>query len=223
LELEQQLIYRLSCGSAIAQMGARDFMRTLQRRAESMSGFSLADMLMTCAVIGTITAMALPLMNNTVELMKLGMSTRDVERVLQSARLKAVAINQPMRVRFNCPNAGDLRMVELIGTKAVPDAKDSDANRCSETTYPYFAPDRNRLTRPNNDGPIVHLRTGITFRATQTLEFWDDGTVHAVDPVNPNLVPWPALPAAGATMSLAYKSSVKTITVNNVGKILADR
>jgi len=156
--------------------------------------------------------------------MRLGMSLRDVERELQFAKLKAVSTNRPMRVRFDCPSAGKLRVVEVIGTSALPDANDADAitNRCSETAYPYSptGADRSRLTRPNNDGPVRTLFSGTTFTAKQTLEFWPNGTVHTPCQA--------ACSTSGTqigtvTLTLKRKTKTKNITVNGLGKILLDR
>src|SRR5881396_1439197 len=146
------------------------------------AGFSIVDMVASLAVIMIVSAIAIPQVVNVVDLMRLGMSERDVERELQFARLKSVATQRAMRVRFDCPSAGTVRVVELIGTSTAPDANDADTvlTRCSESTYPYSptGADKSRLTRPNNDGPIRRLYTGTTFSAKQTLEFWPNGTVH---------------------------------------------
>ena len=171
----------------------------------------------------TLAAIAAPPMLNYVDFYRLGMSERDVERELQFARLKSVSSNTPMRVRFGCPAAGQLRVVELIGTKTNPDPADADTNlaRCSESTYPYrpTGADQSRLTRPNNDGAIRYLQSGVTLTASQTLEFWADGTVHALT----NGVAGPALGDPGATITLSKNSKTKNIQVNGLGKIRMDR
>lgn len=129
-----------------------------------------------------------------------------------------------MRVRFDCPAAGSIRAVEVIGTSAVPDANDADSvtNRCSETIYPYSptGADRSRLTRPNNDGAVRTVYSGTTFTAKQTLEFWANGTVHTACQA--------ACDTSGTqigtvTLTLSRKSKTKNITVNGLGKILMDR
>jgi hypothetical protein len=153
--------------------------------------------------------------------MRLGMTMRDVERQLQYARLKSVATNRAMRVRFNCPSANQMRVVELIGTPAAPDARDTAADRCSETLYPYVSNggDLNPLTRPNNDGAVVRLYPGAAFTATQTLEFWPNGSVHADAGAG---LPWPPLAAAGATISIDRNNVRKSIGVNFLGRITLD-
>ena len=178
----------------------------------------MVDMLATIAIIATMAAVAAPQMVDGVDRMRLGMSARDVERELQFARLKSVATNTPMRIRFNCPVAGQFRVVELIGTPRTPLAADSAANRCDESLYPYrpTGADANRLTRPNNDGALRRLQPQATFTTFPTLEFWPDGSVHA-DAATGN--PWPPLTAAGATITVSRKGKTRNITVNAFGKI----
>jgi len=202
-------------------------MSTTSRSIARESGFSLVDMLATLAVVATVAGIAVPQAVSSLDSMRLGMALRDVERELQFARLKAVSTSRPMRVRFDCPSVGRLRVVELIGTPALPDANDADTAtvglvRCSETAYPY-APtgaDQSRLTRPNNDGPIRLLQKDTTFLAKKTLEFWADGSVHA-DAGTGN--PWPNVGSTGVTIVLTRKGKSKTILVNGLGKIKMDR
>jgi Tfp pilus assembly protein FimT len=184
--------------------------------ARSAAGFTLIDMIVIVAVLGILTGISVPAFQNLTEGYKLGQTVREVERELQSARLKAVTANRPLRVRFNCPVAGQYRTVELIGSPSVPAAEDTAANRCQETTYPSPASDNNPLTRPNHDGPIRRLPPGITFSAANTLEFRPDGTVHQQ---NGATLPWPVVPAAGTSITLAKGAVTKRIDVNGVGKI----
>jgi len=178
----------------------------------------MVDMLATIAIIATMAAIAAPQMVDGVDRMRLGMSARDVERELQFARLKSVSTNRPMRLRFNCPVAGQFRVVELIGTTRNPAAADGAANRCDEAIYPYrpTGGDQNRLTRPNNDGVLRRLQPQATFTAFPTLEFWPDGSVHMDIGVGN---PWPPLTAAGATITLSRKGKTRSISVNALGKI----
>lgn len=199
-------------------------MNNVYSRLSSARGFSITDMIATMAVIATVSAMAVPQTVGIVDQYKLGMAARDVERELQFARLKAVSTNRPMRVRFDCPENGQIRVVELIGSPAAPDANDADSvsNRCSETTYPYSptGADKSRLSRPNNDGPIRRLQDNTTFTSKKTLEFWPDGSVHADAGSG---TPWPNIGTAGVTLTLSRKNKTKNITVNGLGKILLDR
>ena len=173
------------------------------------------------AIVVIMSAMAVPSMMSFTDQYRLGMSTRDVERELQFARLKAVSADHAMRLRLNCPATGSIRALEVIGTAAAPDAKDSAIDRCDETKYPYrpTGADSSRLTRPNNDGPVRYLQRDVTV-AGSTLEFWPDGTVHMDTGAGS---PWPSVGTPGATITLTRKSVTKKIVVNGLGKIQMDR
>jgi hypothetical protein len=129
--------------------------------------------------------------------------------------MAAVTANQPVRVRFNCPGPNQYRRVELLGSLSTPAADDADARATARCNYPYPAADSNVLTRPNNDGPIVQLGTGITFSAAETLEFWPNGTVH----VSGATSPWPLMGTTPVSIRLVKDSTTRTITVNSLGKI----
>ena len=180
-------------------------------------------MLAVVVVFAILAGITVPAMKDVTDGMRLGQAAREVERELQTARLKAVTSNRAIRVRFNCPTARKYRMVELIGTPTSNAAADQPMNRCQETVYPSVAPDNNPLTVPNHDGPTRELHSSVSFGATRTLEFWPDGSVHANDP--PSDTPpsggsaWPVLPSGGVSITLTKGSTIKTITVNGLGKI----
>ena len=192
----------------------------VRRRLGSDHGFNLVELMGVVMVFAIIAAAAVPMMKDATEGIRLGQSAREVERELQTARLRAVTANRAIRVRFNCPTAGQYRMVELIGTPTNNAAADAAANRCQESSYPP-APDNNPLTVPNHDGPLRQIHSSVSFGATQPLEFWPDGTVHS-DPSGaspPKGSSWPVVASAGTAITLTKGSSIKTITVNGLGKI----
>jgi hypothetical protein len=193
-------------------------MKIQTSRLTGHRGFTLIDLIATMGIIATMATIATPQMIDGVDRMRLGMTMRDVERELQFARLKSVSTNRPMRVRFNCPLAGQFRVVELIGTTRVPDAADAPANRCDEATYPYrpTGGDSSRLTRPNNDGPLRRLQLQASFTSFPTLEFWPDGTVHADAGAG---TPWPQVAAAGVTITVSRKGKTRSVMVNSLGKV----
>jgi len=174
-------------------------------------------MLVVVSLIGIVSAIAIPTLINAIDLMKLGQAAREVERELQTAKARAVGKSRPIRVRFNCPSAGQYRIVEVIGSPAAPAAGDSATDRCSETTYPFPAADADPVTRPNLDGPARRLESTVTFVASTTIEFWSDGTAHYDTGIGN---PWPLIPVAGLNISVARKGITSTITVNGLGKVL---
>jgi len=120
--------------------------RPVRQKLRTADGFTLIDMVVVMAMIGTLAAIAIPTMQRINDAIALGQAQRLVQSTLQQARLKAVTSNRIMRVRFNCPAAGQMRAVELIGTPLAPAAQDTAVNRCSDTVYPYPAPDNNAVT-----------------------------------------------------------------------------
>ena len=179
-------------------------------------GFTLVDLLVVTALIGILTAISIPVMTGAMERMRLGQAGREVERELQSARTRAVSKGRPMRVRFNCPTAGEFRAVELIGSISAPAAADNAANRCSLASYPYPSADNDPVTRPNLDGPLGRLESAVTITVAPEIEFWPDGTAH----YNAGgVVPWPIAPGTGLGVSLKRGTKTSIITVNGSGRI----
>ncbi|HVZ19445.1 MAG TPA: GspH/FimT family pseudopilin [Vicinamibacterales bacterium] len=185
-------------------------------------GISLIDQLATLAILGTVAAIAVPALSNSVENQRLGMELRNVKREIELARLSAVATNRPIRVRFDCPSTGYYRRVELIGTPNNENAGDDNngqgVRRCSTTYYPYPAADKDPLTRPNDDGPVMQLNTKVTFTSTQTIEFWPNGTAH-VAPSDGITSPWPQIGDTPVNILMTKGSTTRSITVNSLGRV----
>lgn len=169
-------------------------------------GFSITELLLTVAVAATIAGMAIPVMGNVSGTMKLNESVRLIERELQDARLKAVSSNRSLRVRINCPAAGFLRRVEVLGTAA-----DAAAGRCSPTAYPFPADD-DLITRPNHDGPVRTIPNDATV-GTVDIQFNPDGSANSV------VAGVAQTMAAPVTVTVTRVTQHRTVTVNSVGKI----
>ena len=167
-------------------------------RPDNVRGFTLIELMLVLAVLGLISAMAIPAVLNTTRQIKLAANARAVERELQGARMKAVRSNRAIRVRFNCPATGQYRMVELLGSKQTPATDDADsraATRCGYSAYPFPDTNQDFFSIPNNDGPIQTLQDGIGFGTdAQTVEFWPDGTAHVAAG---GTQPWPAITGEG--------------------------
>jgi Tfp pilus assembly protein FimT len=174
-------------------------------------------MVIAMALIATISAIAIPAIKDFNEAVALGQAQRMVQSELQQARMKSVTTNKVMRVRFNCPAAGQFRMLELIGTSSIPAPQDTAANRCNQTVYP-FPPDNNALTLPNHDGPIRRIDPRVSFGAVQTIEFRPTGTAYSV---NTDGTAGPPLAGDGIALTVTKGNTTKTVTVNALGKIAA--
>jgi prepilin-type N-terminal cleavage/methylation domain-containing protein len=178
-------------------------------------GFSLIDMMAVVAIIGIVSAIALPSMLGAMERVRLGQSTREVERELQTAKSRAVVKGRAMRVRFDCPADGTYRTVELIGTTSVPVAADASDDRCDEVDYPFPAGDEDPTTLPNLDGPVRRLDPTVSFSAAQTIEFRANGTAF----YEATAGDFDLIPVAGISITLERNGVTSTITVNGLGKV----
>jgi|SRR3954447_2646435 prepilin-type N-terminal cleavage/methylation domain-containing protein len=170
-------------------------------------GFTVVEMLMVVAMIAVLAGIGLPVMKDMTENIKLNQAARLVEREMQDARLKAVSSNRLIRVRMNCPSAGYIRSVEVLGTAA-----DNATNRCSTTAYPFPAPDNDIMTRPNFDGPVRVLPLDATV-SNVVLQFSPDGSAMSVVNGVPTVL------AAPLSVMISRHGKSKTATVNNVGKV----
>ena len=170
-------------------------------------GFTVLEMMMVVSIISVLAVVALPVMKDVTASMKLNESARMVERELQDARLKAVSSNRLIRVRMNCPAAGYIRSVEVIGTVA-----DDATNRCMTSAFPFPAPDDDIMTRPNFDGPVRTLPNSATV-TSDVVQFSPDGTATSVVMGVPTTLVTPL------TITITRLSKSKTVTVNNAGKV----
>lgn len=176
-------------------------------RAGGEGGFSLTELMLTVAVMGTIMAMAVPVMTDMSATAKLNEAVRTVEREFQGARLKAVSSNRVLRVRTNCPATGYIRTVEVLGT-----ADDTASNRCLQSAFPFPPPDTELTTRPNLDGPVRVLPNTATVGSV-VLQFSPDGTVmHVISDL-------PTTITTQVTVTVTRQGKSRSMTVNGIGKI----
>ena len=190
-----------------------------QRRARA--GFTLVELLMVTAVLGIMAAVAMPQLGRAVEAYRLGMAVREMERELQTARVKAVTANRTVRVLFNCPAAGQYRRVELLGEPGRPDARDAQLSRCNDTTFPYPAPDDDPLTRPNLDGPMHRLPVGVTMGGISGVEFLPNGTARS-DTLG-GTIDFSEIPVDGVTATVTKDSNSRIVRVNGMGRVYIER
>ena len=164
--------------------------------------------MLTVAIAATLAAIALPALSNMSDARKLSDASQQVERELQTARLRAVSTNTPLRFRTNCPSTGLFRIVELLGTSA-----DNTTTRCDLTSYSWPPADNDLATAPNFDGPLKQLLNSATVTTT-ALEFRPDGTAWQVVSGTPTAI------ATSVTLTVTRNGNTKTITINGLGKIL---
>lgn len=181
------------------------------------AGFTLIELMVVLAVFGIVAAVAMPLLGQALERYRLGMAIREVERELQTARVKAVQTNRPIQVLFDCPAAGQFRRVEVLSEPGVPDARDNQLTRCDPTTFPYPAADTDPVTRPNNDGPLHYLAQGTVFSGVSGIEFHPDGT--AWSDASGGSIAWSNIPVSGVLVTLTRNADSRSIIVNGMGRV----
>lgn len=174
-------------------------------------GFTLLELVLVMAGIVTLSAFVVPSFNNVVESMRARDGARTVERTLQTARMKAVTHSRALRVRFNCPVPGQLRLLEVTGVSST----DNATNRCDPAAFPSPGPTDTLRSTPSLDSPVIYLPSGTTVTgAALHLEFGPRGSVHAVGTggVVTDLT-------GPLTLTVTRKGRSNTVTINGLGRI----
>ena len=189
-------------GRALAQLPPEMSSRS------SANGFTLTELLLVVALIGTMAAMALPVMKDMTASIKLNDAARMVVGELQDARLKAVSTNRVFRVRMNCPSAGYIRRVEVLATAVDSSAKPVPPERVSVPGGGQRRDDPAELRRSGADAPERRDRDDHG-RSVQPRWHGERGR----QPVcRRRLRP-------RSTLTITRSGKSKTVTINAVGKI----
>jgi Tfp pilus assembly protein FimT len=183
------------------------------RRREA--GFTVIEVTVVAAV-GMITmGIAAPSIIKAIEAYQFNSDVQMVASTIRSARYKAVASNVAMRVLFNCPATGQMRIVEVTGDATIDNASD----RCELGSYPY--PDADPDNAPNNDGPVVQI--GSSTDLPTTVDGLEISTAGRVQPLNGCPACAAAAPPAVLTMGDDRSETNRTITVTATGGTTIDR
>lgn len=174
-------------------------------------GFTLTELLIAVAVMTVTAAIAIPAIETGMRRYALNNAAQQIASTIRSARYTAVSKNKKVRVRFNCPDTDQYRVVEVVNSNTVDQATD----RCSNTSYPY--PDAVPGTAPDVDGPILLLPTGTEMAVVEDLEIDTDGRVTAQTGC-------PTCAPAGGTVAIAIENGFEsqTINVSNQGQVDVD-
>jgi len=187
-----------------------------KHRRGGHAGFTLTELVVVMAVFLIASAVAMPQLGRALELYRLGIAVREMERELQTARVNAVQANRPVRVLFNCPVAGQFRRVELLGEPGLPDGRDAATSRCNDTTFPYPAPDQDPLTRPNLDGPLHRLPNGVTMGGVGGVEFLPNGTARSAAVGS---FAFGDIGVTGVQATATKGATSRSITINGMGRV----
>lgn len=179
------------------------------------AGFSVVEVVVVAAVTMITVGLAAPSITGAIETYQFNSDVQNVAATIRSARFTAVASNVRMRVRFNCPSTGQMRIVEVTGDAAIDTATD----RCDLSAYPYPDPDADEA--PNNDGPVLQMSSSTDLPAsTSGLEISTAGRVVP-------LTSCPACSAASPPAQLAIgddrSDTTRRITVTATGGTTVSR
>jgi type II secretory pathway pseudopilin PulG len=180
----------------------------------SAAGFSLVDVMIVAGLVAVLTAMSAPVISAGMERYALISASQQVANTVRAARLQSVAKNRTLRVRFNCPAAGQYRIVEVVGDPVI----DNAANRCDENVYPFPATDTDPATLPNLDGAVQRLPFGATFAGLDDLEI---NTLGRVTPLGgcPACMGLAGTAPGAIGVSNGHAEQDRTITVSRSGRV----
>jgi len=119
---------------------------------QSSRGFTLFELLIGVALIATLSAIGLPVMNEAINRNRVWTGSEMVGAQIRQARLRAISRNTIFRVRFNCPAANQMRVLVVTGDPLI----DNAADRCD--------------LMQDLDGGLVPMPSGVTFGVVPTLE-----------------------------------------------------
>lgn len=157
----------------------------------SERGYTLIEMLVGIAIIGVVSAIAVPVFLESNSRNNLWTGSERIGATIRQARLRAISTNTTYRVVFNCPGANQLRSLVMTGDTTIDDA----AGRCTQTRA--------------GDTGVIELPTSISFDAEDAtaLQVTGRGVFAALGDSIP------------LQISVNYGASVRTLTVSATGQI----
>ena len=156
-------------------------------------GFTLFELLIVVAMIGILSAMAIPTLTESTRRNAVWSSSEMIGTQIRQARLKAISRNKSFRVRFNCPATGQFRVLEVTGNATI----DNATNRCS--TYQTY------------DSGIYSMPAAVSFgTAPPTLTVNSRGVFSSTGSIP-------------ATITVSYQSyTSRSLSVSATGQINFD-
>ncbi len=127
------------------------------RGVRSHSGFTLVELLIALGVAGIMAAIAVPVFIESSARNAVWTGSELIGSQLRQARLKAISRNRSFRVRFNCPDTGNLRVLVVTGDPTI----DNAADRCEGYR---------QIDGVLMDSGIIVMPQGTSFGSVTTLE-----------------------------------------------------
>lgn len=176
------------------------------RRAAA--GYTLIEVLIAVAVMMIVSAIAIPVITSAMRRYALNNAAQQIASVVRSARFTAVSKNTVMRVRFDCPENDQYRVVEFTEDSTI----DTDTDRCSNAAYPY--PDADAANKPDVDGPVLLVPAGTEIGDADDLEINKEGRVTALSGC-----PTCTAGSGGGTVAIENGFESQTITIGQNGQV----
>ena len=153
-------------------------------------GFTMIEILVVMALIGILSAMAIPTLQESSRRNAVWTASETIGTMLRQARLKAISRNKSFRVRFDCPATGQFRLLEVTGNASI----DNATGRCS--TYQTY------------DSGVYAMPANVTYGTPPILTVNSRG----VFSVSSGSIP--------ATITVTYGNySSRTLTLSATGQI----
>ncbi|MGE0864557.1 MAG: Tfp pilus assembly protein FimT/FimU [Vicinamibacterales bacterium] len=154
-------------------------------------GYTLIEVLIVVALIGIVTAIAVPVFTESNARSRLWTGSEQIGATIRQARLQAISTNTRHRVVFDCPSAGAIRNLVMTGDPAIDDA----VNRCDQTL--------------DGDSGTLSLPTGVGFDSdgATSLEVSGRGVFTATGAAIP------------LTIDVTHGTATRTLTVSATGQI----
>jgi prepilin-type N-terminal cleavage/methylation domain-containing protein len=105
-------------------------------------GYTLVELAVVLLLIGVLSGIALPVFLSSNQMNALWTNSERIGGIIRQTRLKAITTNTAYELRFDCPNAGEIRAL-------IVDADLADPNRCDMDK--------------DQDSQIVDMTNGVTF------------------------------------------------------------
>jgi type II secretory pathway pseudopilin PulG len=152
-------------------------------------GFSYLEVVFAAGLLGMAGAIAIPALLGAIERNRVIAAADLVAAQIRAARLSAISRNATFQVRFDCPDAGAVRVLAVTGNAAIDNAQD----RCSQTVP--------------SDGPPVYVTPGVALGQVPTLIVSGRGLISADGAAMP------------LSISVSHGTHVRTLVVSAIGRV----
>ncbi len=156
----------------------------------SNRGFTLIELMIALGISGILAAVAVPVFVESSARNRIWTASETIGSQIRQARLKAISKNRSFQVRFDCPAAGQYRVL-------VVDATINNANRCATTVV---------TGGTLLDSGIFSMPPAVSFGAVNTLTVNSRG-IYTSTGVIPQVI------------TVTYGARQRTLTISATGQI----